>query len=330
MKAFIFCLAALAMAQAIPMLHTEQELLNLWDSWKGEHGVSFEDHGEEAYRFSVFYSNYIAIHEHMEKDPNVILGLNKFATLTSEEFGALIKGTEPSDMKKCSGESSSCPKYSNDVPNSFDWRPKGAFTPVKNQGQCGSCWTFSTTGALEGLYFLNNSKLVSFAEQQIVDCDTDDYGCNGGLMDDAMQYVAEFGIETEDQYPYRAADGDCKYDSSKAMKVNTGCNCVEPKSITQLQAAVSGQPVSIAVQANQLSWQFYKGGVITDFCGAQLDHGVLVVGYAEEKGKDAWIVKNSWGSDWGVGGYLYIERNNKNGGAGSCGVLAQPMVPTNN
>jgi len=330
MKALFVAFAILALTSAIPLLRTEEELLNLWESWKQEYEVGYQSSGEEAYRFSVFLNNYYAIHEQMEKDPFVELSLNKFATYTQEEFGALMKCTERADTLQCNGEGSQCPQYpTNNLPDSWDWRDKGAVSPVKNQGSCGSCWAFSTTGALEGLNYLNTSKMVTFSEQQLVDCDNDVDGCNGGLMDDALMYASKFGIETEATYPYRGVDGECKYSKSDAQMVNTGCNCVEPKSIEQLQAAVVQQPVSIAVQANQVSWQFYTGGVISSFCGDQLDHGVLAVGYAQEKGKDAWIVKNSWGPNWGNAGYVYIERNTKNNGDGSCGVLAQPMVPVN-
>jgi len=216
MKALLLVLALVAISSAAPLLRTEEEFLNLWESWKFEHNVAYESQSEEAYRFSVFLENYYAIHEHMEKDPGVILELNKFATLTSEEFGSVMKCTEPSDLLTCSGEPNNCPKYPTNVPNSWDWRTKGAVSPVKNQGQCGSCWAFSATGALEGLYYLNNSKMVTFSEQQLVDCDDDVYGCDGGLMDDALMYAAKWGVETEEEYPYRAEDGSCKYDSSKA------------------------------------------------------------------------------------------------------------------
>jgi len=330
----------LALAAAQPMLRTEEEILNLWESWKEEYNVVYETEGEEAHRFSVFLNNYVAIHEHMKKDPNVELGLNKFATLTSEEFGEKMKCladasdlSSDKDGKLCNGMNSgeTCPKYDqSNVPDTYDWRTKkGALSPVKNQGECGSCWAFSTTGSLENLYWLNHTTSMEFSEQQLVDCDQNDHGCEGGLMAWALNYVAAFGVETEKEYPYNAVDESCHYDSNKAIATNTGCNCVTPKSIIQLEAAISHQAVSIAVQANQISWQFYKGGVISDFCGDRLDHGVLAVGYNTIKDKAAWIVKNSWGADWGAEGYVYIERNSKNNGAGSCGVLAQPVIPTN-
>lgn len=217
------------------------------------------------------------------------------------------------------------------LPSSVDWVSAGAVTPVKNQGSCGSCWTFSTTGSLEGAYFLKYGTLLSFSEQELVSCDTTDSGCNGGWMDTAFDWVkANGGITTEDQYPYSSGGG------SSGACVSTGYTNVAKvapssytdvtaNSVSALMSAVAQQPVSIAIQANQVAFQSYSSGVLTGRCGTNLDHGVLVVGYGTyTDGTDYWKVKNSWGSTWGMDGYILIERSD----ADLCGVLDAASYPT--
>lgn len=300
----------------------EQLIKDLFEQWKISHGRVYSSY-EENFRFNVFTENYLNILAVNELDDSVTLALNQFADLTSEEFGAMYTGTY------AKGNTGNYHVFDPiDPPASVDWRTKGAVTPVKNQGTCGSCWAFSSTGSLEGLYFINNTNLVSFSEQNLVDCVTADQGCNGGLMSDALAYTATGGINTEADYPYLGRDGDCKFDSSKAYHVNNGYYNVTPKSLDQMIAAVVSQPVSVAVQANQLVFQFYAGGVIKRFCGDTLDHGVLVVGYDVVKGDQAFIVKNSWGATWGNSGYLYIATDaTANSGNGVCGILADPSIP---
>jgi len=215
-------------------------------------------------------------------------------------------------------------------PTSVDWRTKGAVTPVKDQGQCGSCWTFSTTGVLEGFNFINTGKLVSFSEQQIVDCDIGtDQGCNGGWPYDALVYAGKHGLETEQDYPYKAVDGKCKYDKSKSTSTNSGYKFVTPKSADDLKPAIATMPVSVLIEADQNVFQFYSSGVIKSGCGASLDHAVLAVGYGSVSGTDAFIVKNSWNTSWGDKGYVYIATDpTANSGHGVCGILSQPVIPT--
>jgi len=215
------------------------------------------------------------------------------------------------------------------LPTSVDWRNKGAVTPIKNQGQCGSCWSFSTTGVLEGFHFIKSGKLISFSEQQIVDCDTGtNQGCDGGWPYLAVTYAAKNGLETESEYPYTAADGDCKYDKSKTTSVAGGYKFVTAGNTVSLKTALVNQPVSVLVEADQDAFQFYSSGVLKTGCGASLDHAVLAVGYTKVGVLEAFIVKNSWGTDWGEQGYIYIwSSQTANSGKGVCGVLSQPMVP---
>jgi len=217
-----------------------------------------------------------------------------------------------------------------EAPASVDWRTSGAVTPVKDQGQCGSCWAFSATGSIEGAYAIANKKLVSFSEQQLVDCSTDqgNMGCNGGLMDYAFTYAESAKLETESDYPYTAMDGDCDYQATKGKLELKGFQDVTPNSPAQLEAAVALGPVSVAIEADTSVFQSYTSGIISSAeCGTNLDHGVLVVGYGTEGKKAYWILKNSWGAQWGEDGYFRILKTNKSD-EGICGLQMQPSYPT--
>jgi len=214
------------------------------------------------------------------------------------------------------------------LPASFDWSAKGAVTPIKNQGQCGSCWAFSTTGSLEGANYLKNKNLISFSEQALMDCSTKygNHGCNGGLMDDSFYYVIDNGIPLESKYPYKAVDGSCKYNATtdNAFQI-TNCADVTVENELPLRAAIAQQPVSVAIDAAHASFQLYKSGVYSGLCGTNLDHGVLAVGYGEENGKAYFKVKNSWGAGWGSNGYIFIA--NKGDGKGQCGIQLAASFP---
>merc|ERR1712151_1255596 len=202
---------------------------------------------------------------------------------------------------------------------SVDWRSKGAVTPVKNQGQCGSCWAFSTVGGLEGAWQINTGSLTSMSEQQLVDCSKQNSGRQGGLMDSAFQFEEGVNVATESSYPYTGSAGSCKgsgYQTAIPRGGVTGYRDVA-KSASALQSALQTGPLSVAIEADQSAFQHYSGGVITSGCGTQLDHGVTAVGYSG----DYFIVKNSWGSSWGQGGYVNI--------AGSqCGITQSASYPT--
>ena len=195
-------------------------------------------------------------------------------------------------------------------------------------------WAFSTTGSLEGAYFIKTGTLKSFSEQELVDCDTKvDQGCNGGLMDNAFDFVQKNkGLCTETEYPYKGADGTCRSKNCKAVKFNVKSHTDVGKTEKALMSAVKQQPVSIAIEADQSGFQFYKSGVFTATCGTRLDHGVLAVGYGtmgKSNGKKAtnhWKVKNSWGASWGLKGFILLERGKKQAG-GQCGLLNSASYP---
>jgi C1A family cysteine protease len=224
--------------------------------------------------------------------------------------------------------------------SSVDWVSAGAVTPVKDQGQCGSCWSFSTTGALEGAYYTTYGSLPSFSEQQLVDCDNrqhggKDMGCNGGLMDNAFTWIKKNGgLCTEVSYPYVSGTtktaGTCQSTCS-AVKNSAVVSYtdVPVKSDSAMMQALTLQPVSVAIEADQKAFQLYKSGVFTGECGVNLDHGVLVVGFGSMSGTDYYRIKNSWGTTWGDAGYIYIGRGSQfNDGQGQCGVLLSASYPS--
>lgn len=254
------------------------------------------------------------------------MGVNEFSDMTHEEFKAAYVGPKIPLREATNIEF----LPTTNVPSAVDWRAKGAVTPVKNQGQCGSCWSFSTTGSTEGAVQIGSGKLVALSEQQLMDCSTaeGDHSCQGGLMDFAFKYIIENkGIDSEDDYSYKMRNEACDK-SKEARKVATiqSYADVPPKEESQLEAAVALAPVSVAIEADQRTFQGYKGGVLTAACGTKLDHGVLAVGYGTMSGQEYWIVKNSWGPTWGSEGYVMLGKGNGTG-PGECGINMQPSYP---
>ena len=213
------------------------------------------------------------------------------------------------------------------LPTSTDWRHMKIVTPVKNQQQCGSCWAFSAVGSMEGQHALKTGHLVSLSESQIVDCDVSDAGCSGGFMDGAFEYViAQGGIDTEQSYPYNPRDDPCIFNKSNIGATFSSYKDVKGGELGLQKAVADIGPISVAIDASSAQFQFYKKGVYYDSScsSSMLDHGVLVVGYGTTpNGTDYWIVKNSWGPDWGDEGYIYMSRNRDN----NCGIATQPSYP---
>jgi C1A family cysteine protease len=296
-----------------------------------EHEKKYSEE-ERAERFGTFKANRAWVYTQNLAGGKAWFGLNAFADLSLQEFKELyVSGYNPERW-------GSMPKIGTHVysgaalPDSVDWVEKGAVTPVKNQGQCGSCWAFSTTGSTEGRLQIKTGKLVSLSEQQLVDCSHQNHGCGGGLMDLGFKYIESNGLCTEDSYAYKAhANLFChSWTCTSGIKKGqmTGFKDIAHDDMDAMKEALSEGPVSIAIEADHQAFQFYKGGVMTKACGTQLDHGVLAVGYGTSAGTDYWLVKNSWGESWGSKGYIKLERGHSpDGKAGECGLLQQPSYP---
>jgi len=326
---------SLIFAISISSSFASQSLFKEWNLFKISYSKTFKSDDEELRRFNIWKSNLDFIKKHNEDADNGLhtfwVKMNKFGDLTAREFSKIYNGYNSSLRTSFTGSKYVHVYNSNfQVPDSVDWRTQGYVTPVKDQGQCGSCWAFSTTGSLEGQHFKASGKLISLSEQNLVDCSTKygNQGCNGGLMDQAFTYIKENnGIDTETSYPYHAVDQKCQYNPSNIGATDNGFVDVKSKDEDALKSAVGTVgPVSVAIDASHASFQLYSHGIYHEpFCSqTRLDHGVLAVGYGSESGKDYWIVKNSWSETWGDQGYIKMSRNRNN----NCGIATSASYPT--
>ena len=256
------------------------------------------------------------------------LGMNSFGDMENHEIVAIFNGYRQ-ELKNGSSKEVFTVNPNIKAASSVDWRQQGAVTPIKNQGQCGSCWSFSATGSLEGQHFLKNKQLVSLSEQNLVDCSTlyGNHGCEGGLMDNAFRYIkANGGIDTEASYPYQAHNELCRFQAQNVGATDDGYVDIprgDEEALTQAIGTVG--PISVAIDASKSTFHYYHQGVYSDsLCSStKLDHGVLAVGYGTQDGQDYYIVKNSWGESWGNEGYILMSRNNDN----NCGIATQASYP---
>jgi C1A family cysteine protease len=289
------------------------------------HGKTYNSDDETAKREAIYNANVEWIQANNEDGTK---GPSMFMDITREEFAATYYTLQPT--RKTDGQSylGRFKSTGAELPASIDWVDQGAVSLVKNQGSCGSCWAFSTVGALEGRNQVAFGNLQQFSEQQLVDCDTEyDAGCRGGLMDYAFEYLMQSkGACTEESYGYVGKQGTCAVDSCTiglAGSSVTGYQDVDATDAALREALAQG-PVSVAVEADTV-FQFYFGGIVqTDFCGANLDHGVLAVGYGEQNGVTYWKVKNSWGAGWGENGYIRLKADKGGNSKGQCGILVGP------
>jgi len=339
MKCFLLISALIIGTQAVSFFDLVAEQ---WGAFKLQHGKKYQSDTEEKFRMKIFMENAhkVAKHNQMYEMGMVSykLKVNKYSDLLHHEFVHTLNGFNKTSKRtgfsienKYQNEAASFIEPENIVvPDEIDWRKKGAVTPVKDQGHCGSCWSFSATGALEGQHYRKYKKLISLSEQNLIDCSGKygNNGCNGGLMDNAFQYIREnHGIDTEKSYPYEGEDDRCRYNPKTSGADDKGFVDIESGNEEALKKAVATVgPVSIAIDASHESFQMYAEGVYYEpTCSSEeLDHGVLIVGFGTtDKGEDYWLVKNSWGETWGDQGYVKMARNRNN----HCGVATAASYP---
>lgn len=321
---------------------TDEEIEKAWEKWKNRFGTNDQYYMtrdvEGKSRYNIFANNYKFIQNfNANKNRSFKVGINKFADLTNQEFVAAFTGYKKSsqagrDLEEAEEVSTRNVTFvARDLPATVDWRTQNVLTPVKDQKQCGSCWAFSATGAIEAQWVLAGNPMVSLSEQNLVDCSSSygNRGCNGGIMQSAYKYiVANNGIESEADYPYRASGPNaCSYSASqKAATISSYKTLARGDESALQEAVVNVGPISVAIMATS-AFQFYKSGVFYDAsCGSSLNHAVLAVGYGTSGGSDYWLIKNSWGTSWGQNGYGMMSRNRNN----NCGIATDasyPLVP---
>lgn len=322
-----------------------------WNLFKEKYNKTYKDKSEDNYRFKIFLETKHLIARHNRLTANgqrsYTLGLNKYADMTHQEFVTTMNGYKPSLKQRSrlqTGEQSlehpdvlkqrqqllNEPPF--ELPKSVDWRQHGYVSPVKDQGHCGSCWAFSSTGALEGQHYRVTGDLISLSEQNLVDCSKKygNMGCDGGLMENAFKYIRDnHGIDTENSYPYEAHDNKCRFKNKTIGADDKGFVDIPSGNERKLVQAIAMKgPISVAIDASQESFRLYDGGVYDEpNCGNQeenLDHGVLVVGYGTDAVHgDYYLVKNSWSELWGQSGYIKMARNKEN----QCGIATSASYP---
>jgi len=315
---------------------TEEDYQKQWADFLKDNEKNYLSQTQHDERYEIFKDNIDKINTHNAKKLSWQMGVTPFADLTEEEFKEqIVGGCTLAERKNDDNVIYFDEETMASNPTSVNWVTEGKITPVKNQGQCGSCWAFSTTGAIEGRVAIKTGVLTSLSEQELVDCagSEGNNGCRGGLMDYGFEYVEkEGGLCTEEDFPYDAKTEirQCNVMRSKCQHYDPISSHVDVKqdSSDDLETALAQGPVSVAIEADQSAFQLYRSGVLTGRCGTKLDHGVLAVGYSNEGSQHYWIVKNSWGSNWGENGYIRLCKDcGVNRGAGQCGILGQPSYP---
>ncbi|XP_055296473.1 procathepsin L-like [Sitodiplosis mosellana] len=312
---------------------------NDWEHFKVQYSKSYAADEEHQFRMTTFLQNRnkIAEHNKLFNEGHVLfkMGLNEYSDMTTEEFAAIMNGHKPTDSFKSLKFKNATGKYHNkihhyELPRSIDWRKKGAVTGVKNQGRCGSCWSFSAIGALEGQHFRKTGVLVSLSEQNLIDCSASygNNGCNGGNIEQSFEYIKQnHGIDTEKSYPYKGRNDKCRYNRKNSGATDRGYVNIAPGNEKKLQDAIASiGPIAVAIDASHFSFQHYRSGIYYEpKCSPRaLNHAVLVVGYGvDDHGHEYYIVKNSWDKSWGDGGYIKMARNRHN----NCGIATDASYP---
>ncbi|XP_063804263.1 cathepsin K-like [Pseudophryne corroboree] len=323
------CLLAALLPLVRATLYQDDLLDSEWGLWKKTHGKQYNSQLDEVKRNQIWNKNLKMIlnhnREYAEGKHTYDLAMNHLGDMTSEEIVQTMTGLKvPSHHLS---RNTYQPDWTARIPKYIDYRKKGYVTPVQNQGICGSCWAFSSVGALEGQLMKKTGTLISLSPQNLVDCDMDNYGCQGGYMTNAFGYVRDNnGIDSDAFYPYIGQDEGCLYNSSGKAAGCMGFKEIPRGDEKVLKRAVAQVgPVSVSIDASLSSFHFYSKGVYYDKnCDPEgINHAVLAVGYGNIKGTKHWILKNSWGQDWGRKGYVLLARDKKN----ACGIANLASFP---
>ncbi|XP_053331154.1 cathepsin K-like [Spea bombifrons] len=328
---FLFYLLALSVPLVNARLHQNGTLDFEWEPWKKAHLKQYNSRVDEYYRRQIWERNLKLITAHNQQYELGLhtyeLGMNHLGDMTSEEIVKLMTGLKVPPRYRPTNGTFDGDEVLDGLPASIDYRKKGYVTPVRNQGSCGSCWAFSSVGALEGQLKKKTGSLVVLSPQNLVDCVQKNDGCGGGYMTNAFEYVkANNGIDSEEAYPYIGTDQECRYDPSGRAATVKNFKVVKEGSEKALMKAVGTVgPISVGIDASLGTFAFYKKGVYYDAeCDpASIDHAVLVVGYGVQKSLKHWIVKNSWGEEWGNKGYILMARDKGN----ACGIASLASYP---
>ncbi|TKY59169.1 Senescence-specific cysteine protease SAG12 [Spatholobus suberectus] len=313
--------------------HSESSIAKQHEEWMALHGRVYADRAEKLRRRQIFKENLVFIEKHNnEGNKRYNVSLNSFADLTNEEFLASHTGALYNKPPTQQGSSKINHNlgYQNmsvsDIEPSLDWRKRGAVNNIKNQGGCGGCWAFAAVAAVEGITQIKTGKLISLSEQQLIDCASND-GCHAEPVHKAYEYIQSHGIASEAEYPYEGKDGTCNNNGTvNPVAKISGYRYVPPRSEEELLKAVANQPVSVNIDASGQAFRFYSGGVFSGECGTNLNHAVAAIGYDEDSKGKFWLMRNSWGQQWGEGGYMKLKRDT---GApeGLCGIYLYPSYP---
>ncbi|KAJ3673230.1 hypothetical protein LUZ60_006604 [Juncus effusus] len=307
-----------------------------YEEWLSRYGKTYQDSHQKEERYRIYEANVELIDAFNAVNQGYKLTDNKFADLTNIEFRKKILRLHAKPLIMESNENQAQSERVRDLlqdelPESIDWREKGAVTKVKDQRNCGSCWAFAAVAAIEGLNQIKSGKLIPLSEQELVDCDTigTNKGCLGGFMSDAYDFISQNGgLTSESDYPYIGSQNNCSCAKlSHHVAAIKGYANVSTNSEQSLIQAVAAQPVSVGIDAGSFVFQFYSAGIFTGPCGTDLNHGVAVVGYGTDGTEKYWTVKNSWGEEWGEKGFVRMKRNVTDNEKGICGIAMLGSYP---